>query len=50
MWIGIAALLVVIWLVSFLALHISGGLIHLLLIVAVISLVIHFVRGRSSTV
>ncbi len=50
MWIGIAALLVVIWLVSFLALHISGGLIHLLLVIAVISLIVHFVRGRSSTV
>ncbi len=50
MWIGIAALLVVIWLVSFLALHISSALIHLILVFAVISLVIHFVRGRSSTV
>lgn len=50
MWIGIAALLVVVWLVSFLALHISGGLIHLLLVIAVISLVVHFIRGRSSTV
>ncbi len=50
MWIGIALLLVVVWLVSFLALHISGALIHLLLVVAVISLVVHFVRGRSSTV
>lgn len=50
MWIGIALVLVVVWLVSFLALHISSGLIHLLLLVAVISLVVHFVRGRSSTV
>jgi len=50
MWIGIALLLVVVWVVSFLALHISSALIHLLLIVAVISLVVHFVRGRSSTV
>ena len=32
MWIGIAALLVVIWLVSFLALHISSALIHLILV------------------
>jgi len=27
--------------------HVAGGLIHLLLILAVISLVMHFVRGRS---
>ncbi len=50
MWIGIAVVLVVIWLVSFLALHISSALIHLLLVIALISLVLHFVRGRSTTV
>ncbi len=50
MWIGIAVVLIVIWLVSFVALHVSSGLIHLLLLVALISFVIHFVRGRSSTV
>ncbi len=50
MWIGIAVVLVVIWLVSFLALHISSGLIHILLVIALISLVLHFVRGRSTTV
>jgi hypothetical protein len=36
------------WLLGFLAFHIAGGLIHLLLIVAVISLIVHFVRGRST--
>ena len=41
------AVLIIMWLLGFLAFHIAGGLIHLLLIVAVISLVIHFVRGRS---
>jgi hypothetical protein len=30
------------------AFHVAGGLIHLLLIIAVISLVIHFFRGRSA--
>ena len=49
MWIGIGVVLIVIWLVSFLALHISSALIHLLLVVALISFVIHFVAGRSST-
>jgi hypothetical protein len=38
---------VVLWLLGFLAFHVAGGLIHLLLIVALISLVLHFVRGRS---
>jgi hypothetical protein len=36
------------WLLGFLAFHIAGGLIHLLLIVAVISLIVHFMRGRSA--
>jgi Family of unknown function (DUF5670) len=26
--------------------HVAGGLIHLLLVIAVISLIVHFVRGR----
>jgi bacteriorhodopsin len=38
--------LVVLWLMGFLAFHIAGGLIHILLIVAVICLILHFVRGR----
>ena len=36
------------WLLGFLAFHIAGGLIHILLIVAVISLIVHFVRGRGA--
>ena len=35
-----------IWLVSWVAFHIAGGLIHLLLVVGVIALVVHFVRRR----
>jgi hypothetical protein len=37
-------ILLIVWLVAWAAFHVAGGLIHLLLIVAVISLVIHFVR------
>ena len=44
----IAVILVVMWLLGFFALHISSFLIHILLIVAVISLIMHFVRGRSA--
>jgi hypothetical protein len=36
------------WAVAWAAFHVAGGLIHLLLIIAVISLVLHFVRGRSA--
>jgi hypothetical protein len=44
----IAAILVVLWLLGFLAFHVAGGLIHLLLILAVISIVVHFVSGRRA--
>ena len=47
MLIGIFAVLVIMWLLGFTVFHVAGGLIHLLLILAVISLVMHFVRGRS---
>jgi hypothetical protein len=40
--------LLVAWILGFTAFHVAGGLIHLLLIVAVISLVMHFVRGRTA--
>lgn len=46
MWIGIAALLAICWVVSFFVLHVSGFLIHIILLVAVISLVYHFIRGK----
>jgi hypothetical protein len=43
----LAAALVVLWLLGFLAFHVSSGLIHILLVLAVISIVIHLFRGRS---
>jgi len=42
-------ILLICWLLGFIVLHVSSGLIHLLLIVAVISLILHFVRGASRT-
>jgi hypothetical protein len=47
MWIGIAALLAVCWVIAFFVMHISSFLIHIILLVAVIALVYHFIRGRS---
>jgi hypothetical protein len=48
MFLALFVILLVMWLVGFLAFHVAGGLIHLLLIVAVISLVVHLVSGRSA--
>ena len=48
MFLTLFAVLLVMWLLGFFAFHVAGGLIHLLLIVALISLVLHFFRGRST--
>lgn len=36
-----------VWLILWIGLHIAGGLIHLLLIIAAISLIMHLVHHRS---
>ena len=48
MFLVLFAVLLVAWLFGWAAFHVAGGLIHLLLIVAVISLVVHFVRRRPA--
>jgi hypothetical protein len=42
---GIGLLLLVLWACGFLMFHVAGGLIHLLLLFAVISLVVHLFSG-----
>lgn len=48
MFVILAIVLLVMWVLGFLAFHIAGALIHLLLVLALISVVVHFVRGRST--
>jgi hypothetical protein len=43
----IIVILVVLWLVGFLV-HIGGGLIHLLLVIAVILVVVNLLTGRGA--
>ncbi len=38
--------LFVLWVLDFFVLHLVGGLIHVLLVVGVIMLIVHFLRGR----
>jgi hypothetical protein len=45
---AIVIILVVLWLLGWLAFHIGGGLIHLLLVVAVIVLLFNLFVGRRS--
>ena len=49
MFIILALVLMVVWLGLFLGLHVTSFLIHLLLIFAVISIVMHFVSGAKTT-
>jgi hypothetical protein len=48
MFVTLFAVLIVLWLLGFFAFHVAGGLIHILLILAVISLIFHFVRGTRT--
>lgn len=42
----IAAILVVLWLLGAFAFHVGGGLIHLILVVAVIVVIVQLLQGR----
>ena len=43
----IGIILLILWALGFFAFHVAGGLIHLLIIIAVIAIVVHLLRGRS---
>lgn len=45
----IAGILLVLWLLGFLAFHL-GAFIHLLIVIAVVVAVVHLVRGRGARV
>lgn len=48
MFLGLFIVLLVAWMAGFLAFHVAGGLIHLLLLFALISLIMHLVRGARA--
>jgi hypothetical protein len=41
----IVVILLVLWLLGFIA-HIGGGLIHIILVIAIIVLIVNFLQGR----
>ena len=47
MFLIIGVVLVLLWLGGFVMFHVAGFLIHILLILAVISIVFHFLRGGT---
>jgi hypothetical protein len=48
MFVALAVILLIAWALGFAVFHVGGGLIHLLIIVALISVILHFGRGRSA--
>ena len=46
----IAIVLFVLWALGFFAFHLTVAAIHILLLLAIIAIVMHFVRGRTTTV
>jgi Family of unknown function (DUF5670) len=45
---ALVVILVVLWLAGFLVVHVGGGLIHLLLVIAAIVLIYQVVSGRRA--
>jgi Family of unknown function (DUF5670) len=48
MFLALAVVLFIVWIASFLVFKTAGVLIHLLLLFAVLSIVMHFVSGRKA--
>ena len=47
-WTILFVILLIAWITGFSVFHVAGGLIHLLLVFAVISLILHFVMGSRA--
>jgi hypothetical protein len=50
MFLGLGVLFLILWLAGFVVFHVSAFAIHILLVLAVISVIFHFMRGSASTV
>ncbi|MDQ2706249.1 MAG: lmo0937 family membrane protein [Actinomycetota bacterium] len=50
MLLAVAGVLLVLWALGFFAVHIAGGFIHIVVVLAVIAVVLHFVRGGRARV
>ena len=45
---AIGAVLLILWLLGFLAFHVTVGFIHILLVIGLIMIIMHFVRGSTT--
>jgi hypothetical protein len=48
MFLTIAIILAILWALGLFAFHVTSGLIHILLIIAIIAVIWHFVAGRRA--
>ncbi len=48
MFLALFVILLIAWLLGFVAFHVASGLIHILLVLAIISIIIHLFRGRTA--
>jgi hypothetical protein len=46
----LAVILLILWALGFLAFHVGGGLIHILLVIAVIVIIFRLITGRRPVV
>jgi hypothetical protein len=45
----LAAVLIVLWLLGFFAFHVTTGFIHIVLVVGIVLLVLHFMRSGTAS-
>ncbi len=48
MLLAIAILLAIAWLLGFTVFHVASGAIHILIVVAIVAAIVHFLQGRSA--
>jgi len=46
----LAAILIVLWLLGFMAFHVTSSFMHVILVVGLVLLVLHFLRGGRAAV
>ena len=49
MFLTIALVLIVLWALGFFVFPVAGGLVHILLLIAIVAIIWHFLKGRNIT-
>jgi hypothetical protein len=49
MWLGLAVIVFLLWLIGAFVFKVVGGLIHLLVVLAIAAIVVHFVKKKTAT-